>query len=92
MGNGDDRIRAWHKIVAQAWINEDFKERLLSDPVTVLKEEGLDMPDGVEVTVLEQTPNKRFLIIPPVPDGISGEVEEARERLQAGGGIGYFWI
>ncbi len=30
------------KIIAQAWVDEEFKARLLADPATVLKEHGIE--------------------------------------------------
>ena len=33
------------RVVAHAWANPDFKQRLLSDPRTTLAELGYDLPD-----------------------------------------------
>jgi hypothetical protein len=42
----------WSQVVARAWCDEDFMERLLSDPRAVLTEHGLDVPPGKEVEVV----------------------------------------
>jgi hypothetical protein len=43
----------WGQIVGRAWADEEFKERLIADPVTVLAEYDLTPPAGVHVEVLE---------------------------------------
>jgi hypothetical protein len=61
------RERAWSQVIAQAWADEDFKARLLMDPRGVLTEYGIDVPDGVELRLLEDTDTVRHLILPPPP-------------------------
>jgi hypothetical protein len=61
--------RLWSQLVAQVWSDEDFKQRLLSDPRAVLAEHGIDVPEDVEVRVVEDTPRVRHLILPPSPAG-----------------------
>lgn len=48
-----DFQKAVSKVVAKAWIDEEFKERLLSTPAAVLEEDGLTLPTGAEVRVNE---------------------------------------
>jgi hypothetical protein len=43
----------WGQIVARAWCDGAFKQRLLSDPRTVLADHGLEVPVGTEVQVAE---------------------------------------
>jgi hypothetical protein len=45
----------WNQIVARAWCDDDFMQRLLSDPRTVLAEHDLEMPPGTEVEVVMGT-------------------------------------
>ncbi len=47
--------KRWSLIVAQAWADEDFKSRLLSNPKAVMREYGLEMAPKVQVKVLEDT-------------------------------------
>lgn len=58
---------AFAKLVAKAWIDADFKSRLLRSPNDVLKEMGIHVPAGVSVTVLEDTSSKVHLVIPGKP-------------------------
>lgn len=47
--------KALSKIVAQAWLDEEFKERFISEPVAVLQENGLTLPNGVTARVNESS-------------------------------------
>ncbi len=47
--------KAVSKLVARAWLDEVFKERFISEPTAILKENGLTLPSNVEVRVNEQT-------------------------------------
>src|SRR5690348_6215614 len=42
---------AWGRIVARAWADEQLKQRLLCDPAAVLREYGVEVPDGAVVKV-----------------------------------------
>jgi hypothetical protein len=43
----------WSQLVARAWCDEAFMERLLSDPRSVLAEHGMGVPEDTEVKVEE---------------------------------------
>jgi hypothetical protein len=61
-------VSAWSEVVAKAWSDDEYKKRLLSDPIPLLREEGFQIPDGATVTILvETTPNHRTFILPPKP-------------------------
>lgn len=47
--------KALSKVVAQAWLDEGFKERFISETVAVLRENGLTLPNGVTVRVNENS-------------------------------------
>ena len=53
--DSQDVQKTLSKLVAQAWLDEEFKKRLISDTVTVLEENGLTLPSGVQVRVNENT-------------------------------------
>ena len=69
---------AFGKIIAKAWRDPAFKVELIANPAAALKAEGIDVPDGMAVTVLENTDNQFHLVLPPVPsDELSDEALEA---------------
>jgi hypothetical protein len=70
--------RRWGRIVARAWDDDGFRRRLLGEPASVLLEEGMDMPPGVAVRVLEgdssSTAEETCLWLPPNP--VAGDLVE----------------
>jgi len=74
---------AFAKIVAKAWRDPVFKAELIANPAAALKAEGIDVPAGMTVTVVENTDKQFHLVLPPVPtDELSDEALDA----VAGGG------
>ncbi len=51
------------KLVARAWVDEDFKERLLSDGKAAASELGIDPTHPAEFVVVENTPEVHNLIV-----------------------------
>jgi hypothetical protein len=74
-----EQARKWGQVVARAWSDEAFKRRLLAEPGAVLREQGMDVPPGVEVRVVENTDTLIHLPLPPKP--AAGELSE--EQLDA---------
>jgi hypothetical protein len=53
------------RVVARAWADEAFRARLKADPrAAVAEETGIKVPESIVVEVLEETPEKAFLVIP----------------------------
>ncbi len=79
--------KAYDKVVAKAWGDHDFKAKLLADPMTVLKEYGLAIPEDVEFRVVENTDKIVHLILPPEP---AGQLSEEKLEVVAGGEMSYY--
>jgi len=45
--------KAWARVVAKAWADEEFKRRLLTDPRAVAAEAGVPLPERLTVKVVE---------------------------------------
>ena len=73
----EDRWNAMGQIVARAWADPAYKARLLSDATSVLKDEGIDYGPGIEVRVVENTDNVRYVTLPLPPR----ETELSEEQL-----------
>ncbi len=54
-------------IIARAWKDEAFKTRLLTNPREVLREYGEQVPDHLEIKVLEEGGNTRYFVLPQDP-------------------------
>jgi hypothetical protein len=82
--NMQEQARKVEKIIAKAWMDEGFKQRLLSDPTATLKEQGVELAPGVEVRIVEDTVNVQHLVLPAKP---IGELSEEVLSQVAGGAI-----
>jgi len=51
-------------VVAKSWRDSEFKTRFLKDPKTVLKDEGLEIGDEIQVEVLEDTDKIKHVALP----------------------------
>jgi hypothetical protein len=47
------QVKRWGQLVARAWGDDVFRGRLLAEPALVLREEGIAVPAGVAVRVVE---------------------------------------
>ena len=78
MRNGDEMLR---QIVDKSAVNEQFRQRLLSDPKTAISEElGITIPESMTIKVHESDMQTVHLALPPDPN-IS---EEQLEAVSAG--------
>jgi hypothetical protein len=50
------------------WKDADLKVRFMSNPKAVLDEYGMKVPEGVDVTVVENTDNTIHITLPAAPD------------------------
>jgi hypothetical protein len=78
-----EQARKLGQLVARAWTDEVFKQRLLAEPATVLQEQGLAVPAGTEVRVVEDTEQVQHLVLPRRP--AEGELSEEQLAVAAGG-------
>ena len=60
------------RIAATALDDDAYRQRLLDDPASVLKQEGIAVPDGVNVVVHENTAEEIHLAL---PTGLTDEQE-----------------
>ena len=66
--------KGYAKVVAKAWSDAAYKERLLRDPRAVLAEAGLEVSSSLEIAVVEDSADKRHLVLPAKP--AEGEIDE----------------
>ena len=64
--------KAYGRVVAQAWSDEAFKKKFLSDPIGVFKENGIEVPEGVRVKIVENTDEDVHFILPSKPGETCG--------------------
>ena len=71
----------WAQVIAKALADEEVKSQLLANPAAVLKAEGIDVPPGLEIKVLENTENVFHLVLPATSAELS---DEALDSVSAG--------
>ena len=87
MAAGSETTKKWSQLVAQAWADQKFKQRLLDDPKAVLREQGIKVPAGVEVRVVEPTEKLLYFLLPPKPADVT-ELTSSQLTGVAGGVAG----
>ena len=73
------------QLFAACWKDEALKARLMADPKAVLKEHGLDVPDNLDVKVVENADNCVHITMPAAPAGHLTLSDE--ELSNAAGGV-----
>jgi hypothetical protein len=59
------------EIIKKAWSDEEFKTSLLADPKNTIKSEfGVDFAPEIDLQVVEETPNRFYLTLPPSPEAV----------------------
>jgi hypothetical protein len=95
MAQERDEQARWYKpvlsgpVVARAWRDADFRRRLLAEPAQALAEHGVQVPEGLEVRVVENAAGLVHLILPPKPgDDLSDEqLDQVAASKGAAGGV-----
>lgn len=75
------------KIIAQAWSDPEYRERLLRNPKVAMAEAGMTIPDNVEVKVHADTDEVIHIVLPASP---AGEALSAQDLERVAGGT--TWI
>ncbi len=63
--------KVWKPIAAKAVTDEEFKKKLVADPIGVMVENGLTLPEGTEMKV-----GAGNLQTIPIPSNASEEIKE----------------
>lgn len=89
-----DRKQFEARLVAKAWKDEQFRKALKADPRGTLLAElealhsSAALPANVKVTVLEETPEQVYLVIPNQPRTTEGALDDTTLEAIAAGGEG----
>ena len=74
------------KIIARAWTDDDFRRKFAADPKGQFEEHlGTRLPEGLVMTVHEETPNSLHFVIPMKPSGEAAELSDEDLEKVAGG-------
>jgi hypothetical protein len=59
-----EELKQYGQLVAKAWSDPAFKDRLLADPAGTLRAQGFDVPADMEVRVLEPSEARLYVPLP----------------------------
>ena len=82
-----EQKNALAQLFAACWRDEAVKARFMRDPKAVLKDDGLEVPDGMDAKVVEIADDCVHITLPAAPAG-SGDLSEDELSNAAGGGSG----
>ena len=60
-------IKNWNKIIRKIWDDPTQKQALLENPRTVLKENGIDIPEKIALHIHENSEEALHFVIPKKP-------------------------
>lgn len=63
-----DFTRQYGQLVAKCWADPAFKAALLADPVATLAAEGMEIPAGMELRVVENRADLTYVVLPLPPE------------------------
>ncbi|RJG25623.1 NHLP leader peptide family RiPP precursor [Paenibacillus thiaminolyticus] len=71
-----------NQLVQRAWEDATFKEKLLADPKSAIKELlDVSIPDHVQLTTVQETSDQYVLVIPPNPAEVMKTSSTARKGI-----------
>jgi hypothetical protein len=62
-------LAVWDRAVLRSWHDAEFRQKLIDDPNGVLTELGFKTPPGVRFVVVENSGDRRHLVLPAPPSG-----------------------
>ncbi len=72
------------RVIARAWKDEDFQKRLLKEPLEVLREWGIELPENVDLTCLQEEANHLYFVVPSAPSNVNKLSERELQQMAAG--------
>lgn len=75
------------EVIAKAWKDPTFKQKLLSNPSEALKECGVNVPSNTKIKVIEDHAGAYTFVLPAAPSNLS-KMSDAELTKIAGGPYG----
>ncbi len=69
--------QAYKNVFAKCWADPAFKQQLLADPAGTLQAEGLELPEGIKVSAVENNAEQFTFVIPAQPAELTDEMLES---------------
>ena len=79
-----ERKNALARLFAACWKDESVKARFLADPKSVLREYGMEVPDAIDVEVVENADDCVHITL-PAPPASQDDLSDSELGNAAGG-------
>jgi len=74
------------QIIAKAWKDEAYKQKLFSNPKAVIEQEfNIQLPAEIKVQVKEENPTSLYFVLPIPPEIPGQEISDEQLEVIAGG-------
>lgn len=74
----EEQRKKYAEVIAKAWSDESFKQKLIQNPKEALKEMGIDIPANMPIKVCDSSDGTFYLVLPKKPEGNLSEEELKR--------------
>jgi hypothetical protein len=75
---GDRDRTIYAMMVARIWKDPDYRQKFLADPRTILTKEGINIGNGSNLQVVEDTQTVKYVILAPDAD-----LQESQRKLES---------
>ena len=85
----EDFLSKYSEVVQKTWSDPAFKAQFLADPTTVLRGAGVDIPDHMQIKVVEHQPGEKesdTVITIPLPAKPATHIDDEQLLAQVQGG------
>ncbi len=84
-----DFLAAYQAVVVKAWTDPAFKAQLLADPTSVMRAAGVDIPDGMDIKLVEHQAGEKeghTVVTLPLPAAPAGHLSDDELLAQVNAG------
>lgn len=86
MTDASTRDELQRQVIERALSDQQFRRDLVANPrETIERELDVALPDGVEISVVEETPSSVYVVLPPATTQTGEELSDADLEDVAGG-------
>lgn len=71
--NKAEQSEIFNKIISKCQTDDSFRQDLLDNPNAVLKEAGIEIPEGITFKALENTDKLKHIVLPQKNDELSDD-------------------
>lgn len=74
-----------NRAISKAWKDENFKKELMEKPHQAIAQIGINVPEKIEIKVVEESARVLYLVLPVNPETLTGELTDDSLEGVAGG-------